>query len=85
MILAMMSRVALGHTGRPLQTPWWIALAFALVFCAALLRALIPILAPDWTVQSWRLSGLVWMLAFGLFLLRYTPILMQARADGKPG
>jgi uncharacterized protein involved in response to NO len=26
-----------------------------------------------------------WILAFGSFLLRYTPILMKARIDGQPG
>ena len=33
MILAMMSRVSLGHTGRPLEVPTYLAWAFALVYC----------------------------------------------------
>ena len=85
MILAMMSRVSLGHTGRPLEAPPYVAVAFALVFVAALVRALLPLLDAALTLGAWRLSALLWMIAFSLFLIRYTPILTRPRVDGKPG
>ncbi len=85
MILAMMSRVALGHTGRPLEVPAYIALAFILVLAAALARAAIPTLWPEQTRLAWQLSGLLWIVAFTCFLVRYTPILTRPRVDGRPG
>jgi uncharacterized protein involved in response to NO len=30
-------------------------------------------------------SGVTWILAFGTFLTRYLPMLMQPRIDGRPG
>jgi len=85
MILAMMSRVSLGHTGRPLTVPHYIALAFALIFAAALLRALLPLIAAELTGWAWRASAFVWIVAFGAFTWRYTPILTRPRVDGKDG
>ena len=85
MIITMMSRVSLGHTGRPLEVPRFLAIAYTLVFFAAVLRAAVPAVATSLTLLSWRVSALLWIAAFGLFLYRYLPMLTQARADGKPG
>ena len=85
MILAMMSRVSLGHTGRPLEVPGYLALAFCMVFVAAILRALLPLLDITLTQWAWRLSAAFWVVAFALFLVRYVPILTRARVDGKSG
>lgn len=81
MIVAMMARVSLGHTGRPLQVPACIIAAFVLVQLAALLRiGLVPF--SHWGLS---LSALCWVLAFALFLWHYAPILLRARVDGQPG
>ncbi len=85
MILAMMSRVSLGHTGRPLDVPRFMAIAFALIFLAAVIRAAVPIVAASLTLLSWRVSALLWVVAFSLFLYHYLPMLTRPRADGKPG
>ena len=85
MIIAMMSRVSLGHTGRPLEVPRFLAVAFALIFLAAVIRAVVPIVAASLTMLSWRVSALLWIVAFSLFLYRYLPMLTRPRADGKPG
>ncbi|MEH6591005.1 MAG: NnrS family protein [Halioglobus sp.] len=85
MIISMMSRVSLGHTGRTLDTPAGIAAAFALVLLAALLRALLPQFYPELTMMAWRGSALLWIVAFAIFVYRYYPILTGPRADGKPG
>lgn len=85
MILTMMARVSLGHTGRPLEVPTYIAVAFALLFLAAILRAFLPLVDIALTPWAWRLSAGLWIIAFSLFLVRYLPMLMRARVDGKPG
>lgn len=85
MILTMMSRVSMGHTGRPLEVPRYLAWAFALIILAAVIRAFLPILAPVLTAWAWRISALLWISAFGCFLYRYLPILTSPRPDGKPG
>ena len=85
MLLAMMSRVSLGHTGRPLAVPGYLSVAFGLVFVAAIVRGALPLLDIALTLWAWRLSALLWILAFSLFLLRYTSVLTQARVDGRPG
>ncbi|MDC1287220.1 NnrS family protein [Gammaproteobacteria bacterium] len=85
MILAVMSRVALGHTGRELAAPRLIVIAYYLITIAALLRVFGPMLyAQAW--QFWMIaSGLSWSSAFILFILVYAPILCRQRADGRAG
>jgi len=85
MILAMMSRVSLGHTGRPLEVPRYLALAFALIALAAVVRTITPLLWGGLAHWSWRISALLWIIAFGCFLYRYLPVLAAPRVDGKPG
>ena len=85
MILSMMSRVSMGHTGRPLEVPAYLAWAFALIILAAIIRAFLPLLDPGLTAWAWRLSALLWIVAFSSFFYRYLPILTSPRPDGKPG
>lgn len=82
MILAMIARVSLGHTGRPLALPAGIALALALVQLAALSRVVLVGIWPLWGL--WLAAG-CWSLAFALYLWRYAPMLCRTRADGHPG
>ncbi|WP_447593955.1 NnrS family protein [Aquipseudomonas campi] len=81
LILAMIARVSLGHTGRPLHPPPTIAWAFAALQLATLARVVVAAFSP-WGL--WLAVGL-WALAFFLFLVSYAPILCRARADGQPG
>ena len=85
MILAVMSRVALGHTGRPLAAPAWMPLAYGLVALGALLRSVGPLLWPDSVLTALALSALPWSGAFAIFLGVYAPILTSPRVDGRPG
>jgi uncharacterized protein involved in response to NO len=83
--LGMMARVALGHTGREMRSSRPTNVAFVLVNLAALVRVGATLLLPG-AYASWiLLSGLLWALAFALFLLVYAPILVSPRADGRPG
>jgi uncharacterized protein involved in response to NO len=83
--LGMMARVALGHTGRPLKVGPAMAVAFALINLAALLRGLLPILNPQRFSEFVLVGGTLWSAAFAIFIVIYTPILSQPRSDGRPG
>jgi uncharacterized protein involved in response to NO len=85
MILAIMTRVALGHTGRPFVAPRGIAAAYVLVHCAALARTAALAVLPGSAGAIFVLSGSLWIAAFAIFLAVYAPILVAPRVDGKPG
>ena len=85
LILAMISRVSLGHTGRPLTAPKSMTLAFILISLAALVRTFGPWGLPDKTLLFIDISGGLWIGAFVIFIVGYAPMLMNARKDGRPG
>ena len=85
LILAMISRVSLGHTGRPLTPPKSMTLAFILISLAALVRTFGPWGLPDKTLLFIDISGALWIGAFVIFIVSYAPMLMNARKDGRPG
>jgi uncharacterized protein involved in response to NO len=83
--VGMMSRVALGHTGRKLEAHPIMTIAFVLVLLAALARILPAVWMPQLYMTGLLLAGLLWCLAFALYLLVYVPVLTQPRTDGRPG
>jgi uncharacterized protein involved in response to NO len=85
MVLSIMSRVALGHTGRSLEAPPAVVLAYGFVASAALLRTIGLALLPDFSAALLMATGVLWVLAFGMFLVVYAPVLLRPRVDGKPG
>lgn len=85
MILAVMSRVALGHTGRALAAPRAMAAAYLLVTFAALVRTAGPVLRPDLLLPAILASGAVWSGAYVLFVVVYARVLTAPRIDGRPG
>ena len=85
LILAMISRVSLGHTGRPLTPPKSMTLAFILISLAALVRTFGPWGLPDKALLFIDISGGLWIGAFVIFIVGYAPMLMNARKDGRPG
>jgi uncharacterized protein involved in response to NO len=85
MTLAVMTRAALGHTGRPLQAPRGIPEAYLLVTAGALLRTIAPVLLPYDLLAALAVAGGLWAAAFALFLAVYVPILTRPRIDGAPG
>ncbi|MGY4530944.1 uncharacterized protein involved in response to NO [Pseudomonas sp. TE3786] len=82
LILAMLARISLGHTGRPLVLPRGFAWAFVLVNLGGLFRV---VAVQFWYLPSLWLAGTCWCAAFALFLYRYGPMLWRPRADGQPG
>ena len=85
MILAVMSRAALGHTGRELIAPRAVVLAYLLLTASALARVFGPLVAPAQWMSLIDGAAALWSAAFMLFLLSYAPILCRPRADGLPG
>lgn len=84
-ILAVMTRVGLGHTGRALVLPRGVVGCYVLVHAAAVLRVAAPFVAAQGQRALLLASGLAWAAAFGLFAVRYWPILTTPRPDGRPG
>jgi uncharacterized protein involved in response to NO len=85
MILAVMSRVALGHTGRELRVKTSIAVAYLALSGAALLRVFGSAIAPPRYLSVLMISGALWSIAYAIYLVVYVPILISPRVDGKAG
>lgn len=85
LILAMISRVSLGHTGRMLQQPKAMFWGFLSIFIAATIRVIGPIFWMQYYMTFINVSIVFWLIAFGLFVYYYAPMLFKARVDGRPG
>jgi uncharacterized protein involved in response to NO len=85
LILAMISRVSLGHTGQPLVPPKLMVVAYISISLAAVVRAFGPWLLPEKSMMFIDISATLWMLAFLIFVITYGPMLLTARKDGRPG
>jgi len=85
LMMAMMMRSALGHSGRPLAAGPAEVGAFVLLQLSAIVRVLAALIVPGAYREAMIVAGALWMLAFAVFLLRYWPMLTRPRIDGKPG
>jgi uncharacterized protein involved in response to NO len=78
MIVAVMTRATLGHTGRMLHANTATGLIYALVSAAAVLRIIAA-----WTIDAQmdllQAATLGWVAAFLLFLAEYGPMLLAPR------
>jgi uncharacterized protein involved in response to NO len=84
MILAVMSRAALGHTGRKLEAAPLTAAAYVLVTLGAAGRVIASLIESDLQILLAG-AGLAWAAGFILYLVVYAPILLRPRGDGRPG
>ncbi|WPG40973.1 NnrS family protein [Variovorax sp. EBFNA2] len=85
LIIGMMVRTARGHTGRVLRADQTDTACFVLVLLAALARILVPLVAPSQVLGAVLASAAFWSLGFGLYAVRYWPVLSRPRLDGQPG
>ena len=85
MILAVMTRAILGHTGRRLVVRPAVAVAYLLVTLAAFTRVAGPSLWPSQYSIVLIAAAAMWTFAFLIFLAIYAPMLFQPRLDGKRG
>lgn len=85
LILAVMSRASLGHTGRRLIAPRLVVWSYWAITIAAVLRVFAPLLitSPARTGVALTLAALAWIAAFGLFTAVYAPILTTPRVREK--
>lgn len=84
MIMAVTTRASLGHTGRPLVVSRSIGIAYLLLILAALVRVIAPAVMSNYlaTIEA---AALLWIVAFGIYVVVYAPILMKPRVDQRPG
>ena len=84
MILGMICRVTLGHTGRELKASPLTVIAFVLIQLAAVIRVFAPLAWPDHMVTWIAASACLWAISFALYLPVYAPMLWKPRPDGLP-
>jgi uncharacterized protein involved in response to NO len=85
MILAVMSRASLGHSGRPLEVAPIMAWSYGLLILAVLVRVFGASLLPFSYIVTIQIAGGLWMIAWLIYAVVYAPILLLPRIDGKPG
>ena len=78
MMLAVMTRATRGHTGRPLTATLTTQIAYLCIILAALTRPFAEMM-PNFFHTFLAGSALLWMLAFGLYVLEYGPMLSRKR------
>jgi uncharacterized protein involved in response to NO len=83
LLVAMVTRVTQGHSGRPLQLGGVAAFAFITIQLVAVLRVVAELLpdAPRWQA----VAAIGWIIAFLPWALRSAFIYLTPRIDSKPG
>lgn len=75
LIMGMITRTALGHSGRPVRAGRAEVAAFALVLLAAVLRVTASLAAGVY-LTAILAAATAWTLAFIIYLVAYTPLLL---------
>jgi len=83
LLVAMVTRVTQGHSGRPLVLGTTAAFAFVVVQGVAVTRVLAEVL-PD-TFAWHAIASVGWIVAFLPWVLRSGRIYLSPRIDGQPG
>lgn len=82
-LVAMVTRVTQGHSGRALVMPTAAWFAFVAIQLVAVLRVFAEVVADGMAWQAIAAAG--WLLAFAPWVARIGRIYLSPRADGKPG
>lgn len=85
MVVAVITRASLGHTGRALVVSRPVAAAYGLLAISAVVRVWASAIFASHYEWVLRISGGLWIAAFALLVTVYAPILLQPRIDGRPG
>ncbi len=83
LLVAMVTRVSQGHSGRPLVLVPVALFAFVCLQLVALTRVLAELMPTPWS--GFQAAALGWLVAFLPWALRYAWIYLRPRADGRPG
>jgi uncharacterized protein involved in response to NO len=85
LIIGMMTRTALGHTGRPLAAGRAEVAMYVLIQLGVVLRLGAAFAAGDWRTACLVAAGFCWSAAFLVYLASYGPRLCAPRVDGREG
>jgi len=85
LLIGVMTRVSLGHTGRPLVLPRGGTFLYLLITVATLSRVAGAALPALDSLTFLMVAASAWMAAWIGFLLLFAPILLSPRPDGRPG
>ena len=80
MTLAVMTRATRGHTGRELAASMLTVALYASIAAAAVLRIAAGAF-PEFQMVLLEAGGVAWIVAFGMFLFEYAPMLLGPRRD----
>ncbi len=85
LIMGMITRTALGHSGRPVRAGRAEVAAYILILLAAALRVTASLVPPVY-LTSMLAAGAAWTAAFLIYLVAYTPVLLgvQGSRRGAP-
>ena len=78
LIIGMVTRTALGHTGRPLAADRMIRISYWLMLLAVALR-IASILNASSSAALLHMAGAAWIASLVLYLWQFTPILIRPR------
>ena len=84
-VIGMVTRVTLGHSGRPLGADNLVWAAFWGMQAVAVLRVAAEFLRLTGAANLMLLAALGWLAAFGAWYARLAPLYVRPRADGQPG
>ena len=79
MIISMMARISLGHTGRPILALRGIPAVFIALQLAALARITLQ------STEGYLIAIILLLLSMVIFLSHYSPVLLKKRSDNQPG
>lgn len=84
MMMGLMLRVSLRHTGRPLVVPGMLRAAGALMLAAAFVRLAVSVHGLG--TGATLVAALAWLAAFAIYLAYFAPVLVApSRPSGGPG
>lgn len=77
--IGMMTRVALGHSGRPLHADGWMVTAFVLVATAVVPRIVYPLLPFNAGRLALFAAAAMWVAGFLVYFVRFIPVMVTRR------
>ena len=86
-LIAMATRVSLGHSGRKLEVSNYVMLIFTGIGFAAILRILADtsVINTIFNIHMNIIAASVWIICMLLWVIKFAPIYLTPRADGNPG
>jgi uncharacterized protein involved in response to NO len=84
-VIGMVTRVTLGHSGRPLAADAIVWRIFWTVQGVAALRVVAEFTHLTGFANLYLWAALGWLAAFGVWYARFAPVYLKPRPDGQPG